>query len=183
MVRTFRARSRDARLDADAAVETLYRTHWDALVRLAVLLTGETGAAEEVVQDAFVALHRRWSRIEDHDRAAGYLRRSVVNGCRSLLRHRTVVDRELRRARRDLEQHEPADAAVLRQARRDTVLAALGSLPRRQREVLVLRHYLDLSEREIAETLGVSRGAVKTHASRGAAALRDLLPPALLEDR
>lgn len=169
--------------DADAAVEELYRAHWNELVRLAVLLTGETGAGEEVVQDAFVALHRRWARIEDHDRAAGYLRRSVVNGCRSLLRHRTVVDRHLARARHVLEDQEPADAAVLREARRDTVLAALGHLPRRQREVLVLRHYLGLSEREIADALGVSRGAVKSHASRGAAALRELLPHSLLEDR
>ncbi|WP_203338100.1 SigE family RNA polymerase sigma factor [Nocardioides limicola] len=175
--------ARRSAVDADAAVTELYAAHWPELVRLAVLLTGETGVGEEVVQDAFIALHRRWSRLDDHGRAAGYLRTSVVNGCRSLLRHRKVVERQLEQARHRLDHQESADAAVLREARRDAVLAALGQLPRRQREVLVLRHYLDLSESEIADTLGVSRGSVKTHASRGAAALRDLLPHTLLEER
>lgn len=183
MIQRIRPRSRVPRVDADAGIEALYHAHWNELVRLAVLLTGETGAGEEIVQDAYVALHRRWDRLADHDRAAGYLRRSVVNGCRSLLRHRTVVERQLSRARHTLESHEPADAAVLRGARREAVLSALASLPRRQREVLVLRHYLDLSEREIADALGVSRGSVKVHASRGATALRELLPHSLLEER
>lgn len=183
MIGRFHPARHDAVDDADAAVADLYRAHWTELVRLAVLLTGETGAGEDVVQDAFVALHRRWSRITDHDRAAGYLRRSVVNGCRSVLRHRAVADRQLVQARRSLESPEPAEAAVLREARRDAVLSALATLPRRQREVLVLRYYSDLSEREIAAALGVSRGSVKAHASRAAAALRGLLPHSLLEDR
>jgi RNA polymerase sigma factor (sigma-70 family) len=84
-----------------------------------------------------------------------------------------VVDRHLHAAP---EAAPGADEPVLADARRQTVLAALGDLPRRQREVLVLRYYLDLSEREIAETLGISQGAVKSHASRAAAALRAVLP-------
>lgn len=183
MIGRFRPQSREVHSEADAAIEALYQEHWDTLVRLAVLLTGETAVGEEVVQDAFIALHRRWSKIAEHDRAVGYLRRSVVNGCRSLLRHRKVVERELARARHVLEHQETAEAAVLREARRETVLAALATLPRRQREVLALRHYLGLSEREIADGLGISRGSVKTHASRGASALREVLPHSLLEDR
>lgn len=190
MVGRFRARPpgppqgrRSGRPDVEDAVVELYHAHWGEMVRLAVLLTGGTSGAEDVVQDAFIGLARRWSRIKDPDRAAGYLRRSVVNGCRSQLRHRAVVDRELLHTRQQLDQLGGADATVLRKARRDTVLAALGRLPRRQREVLALRHYLDLSEAEIAGALGISRGSVKTHASRGAAALRELLPHSLLEDR
>lgn len=190
MVGRFRARApeppqgrRSSRPDVEDAVAELYHAHWGEMVRLAVLLTGETSGAEDVVQDAFVGLARRWSRIKDPDRAAGYLRRSVVNGCRSHLRHRAVVDRQLLLARQQFEHQGAADAAAIQEARRDTVLAALATLPRRQREVLALRHYLDLSEAEIATALGVSRGSVKTHASRGAAALRELLPHSLLEDR
>lgn len=160
--------------DADTAVEQLYVAHWDRLVRLSVLLVRDQGAAEEIVQDAFVAVHQRWDRLTDHDRALAYLRQAVVNRSRSALRHRGVVQRYLAR------QSAPppaagADVSVLGDSRRDLVLAALRQLPRRQREVLALRYYLDLSESEIAETLGISRGAVKSHASRGSAALRPIL--------
>lgn len=159
-----------ARWGADEALEELYAAHWQQLVRLAVLLVRDVGTAEEVVQDAFVAVHGRWDRLRDHDRALAYLRQAVVNRSRSVLRHRTVVDRHLRAeaARPAGHQSDPGVAA----ARRGAVLTALSHLAPRQREVLVLRHYLDLSEAEIAETLGISRGSVKSHASRGAAALR-----------
>lgn len=160
--------------DADAAVDALYAAHWRRLVRLSVLLVGDVGTAEEVVQDAFVALHGRWGRLRDPDRAAAYLRQSVVNRSRSVLRHRGVVDRHAARERRP-DDASPADAPLLDDERRARVLAALRALPRRQREVLALRYYLDLSEADIADTLRISRGAVKSHASRGSAALRTLL--------
>lgn len=160
--------------DADAAIENLYVAHWDQLVRLSVLLVRDQGQAEEVVQDAFVALHRRWSRLDDPDRAPAYLRQTVVNRSRSALRHRGVVQRHLAR-QHHVETVPGADEPVLADTRRRTVLDALQRLPRRQREVLALRYYLDLSEADIAETLGISKGAVKSHASRGAAALRPLL--------
>lgn len=156
---------------ADLAIEELYVAHWDQLVRLSVLLVHDRGQAEEVVQDAFVELHRRWSRLEDPDRAPAYLRQTVVNRSRSALRHRGVVRRHLARQQR-VDVAPGADQPVLADSQRQAVLAALQQLPRRQREVLALRYYLELSEAEIAETLGVSRGAVKSHASRGAAALR-----------
>lgn len=167
--------------DADSALEALYVAHWDQLVRLSVLLVRDQGQAEELVQDAFVELHRRWTRLADPDRAPAYLRQTVVNRSRSALRHRGVVQRHLARQRR-VDDAPPADEPVLADSRRRSVLDALQQLPRRQREVLALRYYLDLSEAEIAETLGISRGAVKSHASRGAASLRPLLAAHDLED-
>lgn len=160
--------------DADAAVEQLYAAHWRRLVRLSTLLVHDVGTAEEVVQDAFVAMHGRWERLRDPDLALAYLRQAVVNRSRSALRHRAVVTRHAQR-QQVLVTAPGSDQPTLERARRDAVLDAVRALPRRQREVVALRYYLDLSEAEIAETLGISRGAVKSHASRGAAALRDLL--------
>lgn len=165
-----------ARWSADEALEELYSAHWRQLVRLAVLLVRDVGTAEEVVQDAFVAMHGRWGRLRDNDRALAYLRQAVVNRSRSVLRHRVVVDRHLRStAASAFDPAPPSDTAALDADRRAAVLTALEQLPDRQREVLVLRHYLDLSEAEIADALGIARGSVKSHASRGSAALRDLL--------
>jgi len=160
--------------DADAAVEELYAAHWRRLVRLSVLLVGDVGTAEEVVQDAFVAMHGRWGRLREPDKALAYLRQAVVNRSRSALRHRGVVHRHAAR-QTDPDPAPPADTGALAGDRRAAVLEALGALPRRQREVLALRYYLDLSEADIAMTLGISRGAVKAHASRGSARLRTLL--------
>lgn len=161
-------------LDADEAVERLYAAHWRSLVRLSVLLVRDVGTAEEIVQDAFVAMHGRWARLRDPDKALAYLRQAVVNRSRSALRHRKVVDRHATHEAGLARGHasDPAEGAALAADRRRAVLEALSQLPRRQREVLALRHYLELSEAEIATTLGISNGAVKSHASRGAAALR-----------
>jgi RNA polymerase sigma-70 factor (sigma-E family) len=164
-------------VNADVALEQLYDAHYVRLVRLAVLLLGDTGRAEEVVQDSFVAVYRRWDSVRDADLPA-YLRQTVVNRSRSVLRHLAVVSRHQPHAPLD----EPgADHDVLRKAQRRAVVDALQRLPRRQREVLALRYYADLTEREIAETLGISQGAVKSHASRGAEALRRSLDPLLEE--
>jgi RNA polymerase sigma-70 factor (sigma-E family) len=157
---------------ADEALEQLYAAHWRQLVRLSVLLVRDVGTAEEVVQDAFIAVHRRWGRLRDHDKALAYLRQAVVNQSRSAIRHRMVVARYAARGPDPApDPDEPAEAID----RRAAVLEAMRALPQRQREVLALRYYLDLSEADIAGTLGISRGAVKSHASRGAAALRELL--------
>jgi RNA polymerase sigma-70 factor (sigma-E family) len=157
---------------ADEAVRMLYSTHWHQLVRLATLLTRDASVAEELVQDAFVSLHRRWSSLADPGAAHGYLRTTVVNNARSALRHRGVEERY--RQPGPPEPSGPEERAV--QATEDArVMAALRSLSRRQQEVLVLRYYADLSEQEIAATLGMSRGAVKSHAHRGIVALREAL--------
>lgn len=159
---------------ADEALEQLYAAHWRQLVRLSVLLVRDTATAEEVVQDAFVAVHARWGRLREPERALAYLRQAVVNRSRSALRHRAVVTRHLATVG-EPEDVPGADATTLDRHRRERVLDGLRALPRRQREVLALRYYLELSEAEIADALGISPGSVKSHASRGAAALRALL--------
>jgi RNA polymerase sigma-70 factor (sigma-E family) len=160
---------RAERWDADAAVEQLYATHYRRLVRLSVLLVGDAETAEEVVQDSFVAMHGHWRSLKEPEKGLAYLRQTVVNRSRSVLRHRGVRSRHVPPSAPDLP---GADEDVMVNERRAVVLAALRALPGRQREVLALRYYLDLSEADIAETLGISRGAVKSHASRGVAALR-----------
>lgn len=156
--------------DADEAVAQLYGAHYTRLVRLATLLLHDSAVAEEVVQDCFVAMHGRWGRLRDPENAAAYLRSAVVNRSRSALRRRAVATRHSASA--SVRDEPSAEESVLERERRAEVLAALDSLSQRQREVLVLRYYLDLSEADIADTLRISRGAVKSHSSRGLAALR-----------
>jgi len=156
---------------ADEAIASLYAAQWRPLVRLTWLLVHDDGLAEDIVQDAFVATHRHWDRLRDPDRATAYLRRAVVNGARSALRHRGVEERYAATRSAPVLAAVPEDLATLR-ARTDDVMGVLAGLPARQREVLTLRYYLDLSEAEIAAVLGIARGSVKAHASRGLATLR-----------
>ncbi|MDQ1626863.1 MAG: hypothetical protein QOI54_607 [Actinomycetota bacterium] len=160
--------------DADEAVTQLYAVHYRPLVRLATLLLRDVAVAEEVVQDSFVAMHGSWRRLREPDRALGYLHRSVVNRSRSALRRRTV---EARYAPVRAADAASAEHGALEALERRAVMETLDQLPRRQREVLVLRYYADLSEAAIAQALGISRGSVKSHASRGLAALRTRLEP------
>jgi RNA polymerase sigma-70 factor (sigma-E family) len=162
----------DAPLGADEAVTALYVAHYRGLVRLAALLLDDVGTAEEVVQDAYVRMHGSWRRIRDPQAAVGYLRTTVVNGARSRLRHRQVVRRHPQAPPPDVPS---AEQDVLDRLEQDRVVAALRRLPDRQRECLVLRYYGDLSEAQIATAMGISPGAVKSHASRGMAALRTVL--------
>jgi RNA polymerase sigma-70 factor (sigma-E family) len=162
---------------ADAALTDLYAAHWHSLVRLSWLLVRDQHLAEETVQDAFVAMHSRWSQLRNQDLALAYLRRCVVNSSRSVLRHRKVEDRYLSAETNTRTAHgimaEPsAETRALEHATSAGLVAALGRLPRRQREVLTLRYYLDLSEAQIANALSISAGSVKAHAHRGLAALR-----------
>jgi RNA polymerase sigma-70 factor (sigma-E family) len=162
------------RVSADDAVTSLYAAYYRPLVRTAALLLGSTAVAEEVVQDAFVAMHGRWGRLREPEKAAAYLRSAVVNRSRSALRRRVVEDRNRPLAGVDAPSAEIGALALLE---RDRVMEALRALPARQREVLVLRYYADLSETDIADAMGISRGAVKSHASRGMTALRRTLEP------
>jgi RNA polymerase sigma-70 factor (sigma-E family) len=157
---------------ADEAIVELYRTHYAGLVRLSALLLGDRGAAEEIVQDAFVAVHGSWHRLRDPDRALAYLRQAVVNRSRSNLRRRVVAAKHQPAPPPDVPSAETYAVAA---SERDEIIAALRALPRRQRETLVLRYYSDLTEAQIADALGISQGAVKSHAFRGLAALRNLL--------
>ena len=138
--------------DADSALTALYTEHYQPLVRLAALLVGDVAAAQDAVQDAFVAVHGSWRRLRDSDRALAYLRRCVVNRSRSVVRHQ-------------------GPAALEPSAE----IATLTALPPRQREALVLRYYGDLAEAEIAAAMGIGRGAVRRYTAQGMAAVRSAL--------
>jgi RNA polymerase sigma-70 factor (sigma-E family) len=158
----------DGRPAPEDLVGGLFRAHAVTLIRIALLLVGDRASAEDVVQDAFLGLHRSLPRLRDPDKAHAYLRTSVVNGCRS-------VQRSLRRAWLARSHHEPpvwsAESAAMADEERRAVLAAVADLPARAREVLALRYYLDLPDNEIAAALGVSRGTVSSTASRALAKL------------
>jgi RNA polymerase sigma-70 factor (sigma-E family) len=154
---------------ADLAVIELYSMHYTALVRLAAMLVRDTPTAEEVVQDSFVAMHDGWERLRDSEKALAYMRQAVVNRSRSVLRHRMVVEKNQQKPPPDMPSAEHGALALVE---RSAVIAALRDLPERQREAIVLRYYADLSEAEIAAAMKISRGAVKSHTSRGMAALR-----------
>jgi RNA polymerase sigma-70 factor (sigma-E family) len=160
-----------AGLAPDQAVTALYQAHALGLIRLAVVMLGDRPAAEDVVQEAFCGLYRRWHALADTGKALSYVRSSVINGCRSVLRRRV-------RASAGLAGDQPvesAEAAALVSEEHRQVLTAIRRLPDRQREVLVLRFYLDLGEAEIAASMQVSRGTVKSTTSRALAALGRIL--------
>jgi RNA polymerase sigma-70 factor (sigma-E family) len=153
-------------------VTALYQAHALGLVRLAVLMVGDQQTAEDVVQEAFLGLYRRWPALKDPERALAYARSSVLNGCRMALRARFRRDKIAVAAPDDIESAEAT--ALLGEASRE-VIAALGRLPARQREAVVLRYYLDMTENQAAQAMRVSRGTVKSATSRGLAALARLL--------
>ncbi len=153
-------------------LESAYREHYRSLVRLASLLVDDVGTCEELVQEAFVSVWQRGAALSQPDRLPAYLRSAVLNGARSHLRHAGVRRRHLRVAA-DPDPAPAAEATAMAADPGREVLQALRALPERQREVLVLRYYLDLSEAQIATTLGISKGSVKTHAHRGLTALAE----------
>jgi RNA polymerase sigma-70 factor (sigma-E family) len=160
--------------DADGAVTAIYRMHYRSLVRLAALLVPDTAAAEELVQDSFVAMHSAWRRLADSDRALTYLRQAVVNRSRSVLRHRMAPGKILPESAPGMPGADPAISELERSA----LILALRALAPRQREVLVLRYYADLPEAQIASAMGISKGAVKSHTARAMSSLRAELPSA-----
>jgi RNA polymerase sigma-70 factor (sigma-E family) len=153
---------------AREAIVSLYGTHYDGLVRLAYLVAHDPTVAEDLVQEAFVRLYGAWGRVRDPVRAPAYLRSTVINLARGRARHHRVTLRRRPPAGPDAAS---AEDGALGRERTAIVLEALRRLPARQRECLVLRHYLDQSESEIARTLRISVGAVRTHLRRGLAAL------------
>jgi RNA polymerase sigma-70 factor (sigma-E family) len=148
--------------DAEIAIEALYQAHALSLIRLAYVMLGDRPAAEDVVQEAFCGLYRHWEHLAGPERALSYVRSSVLNGCRSALRRRVV--------RRALVTFQPpavsAEAAALSGEERQEVMRAVRRLPARQREVLVLRFYLDLPDGEIARLMNIRPGTVRSAAAR-----------------
>jgi RNA polymerase sigma-70 factor (sigma-E family) len=143
------------------------------LLRFGHVLTGDRHRAEELVQSALVKTYRRWGSLRQ-DQPTAYVRRAMVNTYTSWWRrsrHEAVMPIGFDAASSDGVSYDDRDAA----------LRALASLPPRQRAVLVLRYYLDLSEAEIADTLGCSTGTVKSSASRGLRSLRERLTDPAVE--
>jgi RNA polymerase sigma-70 factor (sigma-E family) len=157
--------------DAEAALTGLYREHALRLIRLAYVMLGDRQAAEDVVQDAFAGLYRRWGRLTDQTRALHYLRSSVLNGCRTAIkRHRPVL--ELIEAGPAVAS---AETAVLAGEQQRQVMRAIRRLPVRQREALVLRFYLDEPDAEIARLMSIRESTVRSTTHRALAALGRLL--------
>jgi RNA polymerase sigma-70 factor (sigma-E family) len=158
-------------LERETAVTALFDQHYPGLVRMAVLL-GAGVDAEDVVAEAFCQLYRRWPRLRDPLAAPSYLRSVVCNLTRMRLRHLQVVRRHADQPSLTIGSAE--QEVVLREDQSE-VIAALQTLPNRQRQALVLRYWLDLKEAEVAASMGISCGAVKAHTSRGMAALTRIL--------
>jgi len=168
---------------AERHVTALYQAHALSLARLALVMLGDRSAAEDVVQDAFLGLYCRWDRLADPAVAPSYLRTSVLNGCRTALRarprhgvlsdvHEAALAGSSPSSSLSLES---AEATVVHGEEHRAVLAAIRRLPARQREALVLRYYLDLTEEQTAEAMRVSRGTVKSATSRAIAAVGRML--------
>jgi RNA polymerase sigma-70 factor (sigma-E family) len=157
---------------APMTIDDLYRSHRMGMVRLAILLVDDQASAEDVVQEAFAGLYRNWNGLRDTAAAIGYLRTAVVNGSRSMLRRRRTARAYVPP---DPGTARSAESLAIMSAEHRAVVAALADLPPRQREVLVLRYYGGLSEAEIASTTGLSKGTVKSTASRAVAKLGDVM--------
>jgi len=156
-----------------ADLAALFRQHHGALVRLAMFLVHDLPTAEDIIQDVFARIQARPGASFEPGGELAYLRACVINGCRSVHRRRAIV-RRAGAGRGLLDQdtaYASAEAEVIKAEERRRVLAALAALPARRREVLVLRYYLGLSESQIAQTLGISPGTVKSTAARAIAAL------------
>lgn len=159
---------------ADQALTDIYCAEYNSLVRMAASLVSDIDTAEEVVQDSFVAMQDAWPKLRDSDKLLAYVRQSVMNRARSVIRRRMVADRHPPKREPDAPS---AEYSAIMELERSAVMAALRLLPQRQREVLVLRFYLGLREGQIASTMGISRGTVKVHIRRAMTAMRDVLAP------
>ncbi|MFC5214406.1 SigE family RNA polymerase sigma factor [Streptomyces coerulescens] len=152
----------------DHLTET-YRAHYRSLLGLAALLLDDTASCEDVVQEAFIRVHSARRRVRDPEKTLAYLRQTVVNLSRSALRRRILGLKLLSKPMPDMAS---AEEGAYDQLERDSLIKAMKGLQRRQREVLVLRYFADMTEAQVAETLGISLGSVKAYGSRGIAALR-----------
>ncbi|MET8749365.1 SigE family RNA polymerase sigma factor [Streptomyces sp. NPDC004667] len=152
----------------DHLTET-YQAHYRSLLGLAALLLDDTASCEDVVQEAFIRVHSARNRVRDRDKTLAYLRQTVVNLSRSALRRRILGLKLLSKPMPDMAS---AEEGAYDQLERDDLIKAMRGLQRRQREVLVLRYFADMTEVQVAETLGISLGSVKAYGSRGIAALR-----------
>ena len=163
----------DVVVGRDEALPLLFRAHGASLVRLAYFLTSDRGVAEEAVQDAYVSLYRNWHTLRDRAATLPYLRAVVVNRCRSAHRRRARTVRATEPLTPDLAWLPGADTEAVAHDEALRIATGVQGLPTRQREVVVCRYYLDLTERQTANLLEISVGSVKKHAHRALARLHD----------
>jgi RNA polymerase sigma-70 factor (ECF subfamily) len=163
-----------APLDADALVAQMFAEQGASLVRLARVFCDDRDAAEDLVQEAFIRLHRSAGSIRDLRRAPAFLRSIVINLARDHNRRGLMSLRHRASAEPPLPPAEPDERAV-HDEETDEVLNALRTLPERQRACLILHYYEELSIAEVAETLHISTNSVKTHCRRGLASLESRL--------
>ena len=169
----------DVVVGREEALPLLFRAHAASLVRLAYFLTIDRGVAEEAVQDAYVSLYRNWHTLRDRAATLPYLRAVVVNRCRSAHRRRARTVRATEPLTPDLAWLPGADTEAVAHDEALRIATGVPGLPTRQREVVVCRYYLDLTERQPADLLEISVGSVKKHASRALARLHDKLEVSL----
>jgi RNA polymerase sigma-70 factor (sigma-E family) len=160
--------------DRDTVLEELFRDHYPSMVRVAYCLIGDRAASEDAAQEAFASLHRHWDGVRDSGALVAYLRRATINQCRTgqrrLVRGRGAVARLPRPASAPSSE----DAAVAHDEYR-RMAAAIAELPTRQREVLVCRYLLEMSEAETSQALEIGVGSVKQHAHRARATLQTMM--------
>ncbi|WP_151481976.1 SigE family RNA polymerase sigma factor [Streptomyces albicerus] len=156
-----------ADLEREAALARLFEVHYSSMLRLAVLLGADD--PENVVAEAYYQIYRKWRRLRDAEAAEAYLRSTVCNLTRMRIRHLQVARKHVEKPPSDVVAS--AESTALLHDDQRVLIDALQQLPARQREALVLRHWLGLKESEIAAAMGISCGSVKTHTARGIAAL------------
>ncbi len=163
---------RDVPASREELVDLLFRRHYNPLLRLAVVMVGDREAAEDAVQEAFVSLHRNWRKLRDPEAAEAYVRSAVLNRCRSWVRRQAVqrAKKPLLLVREDPPAG-PEDTAVGNE-QVGSLIEAMRTMARRQREVLACRYVLQLSVAETAAQLDISEGSVKRHAFRALQALQ-----------
>ncbi|MEW2636092.1 sigma-70 family RNA polymerase sigma factor [Streptomyces sp. NPDC048389] len=154
-------------LEREVTVSRLFDLHYSSMLRLAALLGADD--PENIVAEAYYQIYRKWRKLRDTEAAEAYLRSTVCNLTRMRIRHLQVVRRHAEIPPADVVAS--AESSALLRADQRVLIGALQRLPARQREALVLRHWLGLKESEIAAAMGISAGSVKTHTSRGIAAL------------
>lgn len=158
-----------AEAEREAALAGLFELHYASMLRLAVLLGADD--PENVVAEAYYQLYRKWRRLRETAAAEAYLRSTVCNLTRMRIRHLQVARRHVENPPLPDDSVASAESTALLHDDQRVLIGALQQLPARQREALVLRHWLGLKESEIAAAMGISCGSVKTHTARGIAAL------------
>jgi RNA polymerase sigma-70 factor (sigma-E family) len=170
-----------SRSERDREIAALFDRHYAAMCRLAYVILGDAAVAEEVVMDALIKTFSGWGRIRDVARADAYLRRAVINLCRSKIRRKTIEARvnavSYRRGERMAPSWDPERHETTR-----IVWQAVRELPERQRACVVLRYYDDMPEAQIADVLGCSVGTVKSQLSKARTKLERSLGATLIGD-